>query len=407
MDIPSGYDEETAFSEIPLFLAEDSRAYEFAPNKITVGAVKLGGWQIHALPETPDFPGNGYLIKINYDLLLAPGAPAPSWFEVFFEFTVRDVSVLDAVPRSVEQSEPSRAYALTPYLNFVPWSGAETPAGSGVPIGLPVLTPIITAAGIGGPVISWRHEAKPGAELRAGSHSGWLVLLTATRYEAVPVVASCRYQLPGARELRLSEGNRPDSFTIALPRAQEAPASRGSRPADSDRPRSSSQAAYSSQYSSPAPRAGHPRVFVSYTHDTPAHKKDVVRLCELLSDHGIAIQLDQWELPERRDWNKWMTAGILHADFVLVMASPEYRKISESDESDAPQRGAEAEYNLLVELLRLAPKTWTRKILPVILPGRAIDEVPIQLQPRNADYFSVETLTEQGVTDLVQSLTAQ
>lgn len=39
-----------------------------------------------------------------------------------------------------------------------------------------------------------------------------------------------------------------------------------------------------------------PKVFVSYSHDTPAHKQWVAELSARLRHEGIDVVLDQWDL---------------------------------------------------------------------------------------------------------------
>ena len=49
-----------------------------------------------------------------------------------------------------------------------------------------------------------------------------------------------------------------------------------------------------------------PRVFISYSHDTPAHKKWVGELASKLVGNGVEVLLDQWEIGLGDDIPKFM-----------------------------------------------------------------------------------------------------
>jgi hypothetical protein len=59
---------------------------------------------------------------------------------------------------------------------------------------------------------------------------------------------------------------------------------------------------------------------------------------------------------------------------------------------------------LLRELYHSDPGTWTRRILPVVLPGRSVGEIPLFLQPRTADHYMVTSFTPEGAGDLLRTL---
>ena len=48
-------------------------------------------------------------------------------------------------------------------------------------------------------------------------------------------------------------------------------------------------------------RENPPRVFVTYSHDTPEHKEQVREFCTFLrSEEGIDVHVDQWDDDGRR-----------------------------------------------------------------------------------------------------------
>src|ERR1700693_1202226 len=69
-----------------------------------------------------------------------------------------------------------------------------------------------------------------------------------------------------------------------------------------------------------------PKVFISYSHDTPAHKKWVGELASKLVNKGIDVILDQWELGPGDDVSKYMEKGVTEADRVLMICTEHYAR---------------------------------------------------------------------------------
>ena len=47
---------------------------------------------------------------------------------------------------------------------------------------------------------------------------------------------------------------------------------------------------------------------------------------------------------------------------------------------------------------------WTKKILPVVLPGQVPDDIPLSFLPGTADYYEITSITEDGAADLLNVL---
>ncbi|MGH3903939.1 MAG: toll/interleukin-1 receptor domain-containing protein [Pseudonocardiaceae bacterium] len=71
------------------------------------------------------------------------------------------------------------------------------------------------------------------------------------------------------------------------------------------------------------------RVFISYAHGDPEHEDHVRRFWSFLRAQGIDARLDRPAAEQRQDWSVWMLQQIRAARFVLMMASPEYRRRAE------------------------------------------------------------------------------
>jgi len=72
------------------------------------------------------------------------------------------------------------------------------------------------------------------------------------------------------------------------------------------------------------PDAAPPRVFISYSHDSPAHEANVLALADRLRRDGIDAVLDQYESFPPNGWIAWMKQQIRDARFVLVICTEAY-----------------------------------------------------------------------------------
>lgn len=145
-----------------------------------------------------------------------------------------------------------------------------------------------------------------------------------------------------------------------------------------------------------------PRVFVTYSHDSEEHKSLVRDFCSLLRrEAGVDIHLDQWDDDERLDWSMWAMEQIREADFILAIASPAYRVRAEGLAAVDEGRGAQFEAALLRDDLTRDLVEQTRRILPVVLPGRRVEEIPSFLRPYSTTHYVVDELTLSGVEGLL------
>lgn len=68
----------------------------------------------------------------------------------------------------------------------------------------------------------------------------------------------------------------------------------------------------------------HPRVFISYSHDSQEHKNWVLELATNMREHGVDVILDQWDLSIGKDLRFFMEKGLDKTDFVLCVCSSIY-----------------------------------------------------------------------------------
>jgi hypothetical protein len=408
MTDPTG-DEQGRAPEAALVLFDDGdRGWEPAPTDLAIGALRMSGWQVHPIQAPASFAGqDSYLIKLNYELALEPGVPSPPWFEVGLALSDpasrKPVAALDALPRSVFAPSGPTAYGVGGYLNFTPQRPGER-----APVALPPLSPNIDVFGLGGPEVRWRYQAAEAAEaalgqrgVRPGSYVSWVIVLVPAGCAELAARLSVRYDLAPDDALGCLPATRPAGFRLSLAafggaRQQDGPAA----PAVSEdrAPGPNGEAAAVS---------GPPRVFISYAHDDEWHKEAVRGFAELLARSGFDVHLDRWDLEERRDWYLWAIRQLRLADFVIPVASPLCRRVGDGDVPDTMNRGMQSELALLREYLHGDRSVWQRKILPVVLPGGSVSDLPKFLQPQTADHYQITALTVDGAEDLLRVLTAQ
>jgi hypothetical protein len=150
-----------------------------------------------------------------------------------------------------------------------------------------------------------------------------------------------------------------------------------------------------------------PHVFVSYAHDNTHHRHDVLLLCELLRRNGMDAWVDEYDSHQRQDWFTWMTGQIIGCDYILAIASPGYREAADGRGASDRHRGVQAESALIRELYYKDRRRWLPRVLPVVLPGRSIDEIPDYLQPTTASHYLISELSFAGIERLLRVLTRQ
>ncbi|WP_328308369.1 toll/interleukin-1 receptor domain-containing protein [Streptomyces sp. NBC_00442] len=152
-----------------------------------------------------------------------------------------------------------------------------------------------------------------------------------------------------------------------------------------------------------------PRVFISYAHedDGGAHIDRVRALWRLLRSLGIDARLDLPAGEAPQDWALWTHEQYRAADFVLVIASPAYKRRAEGTEAPGTGAGVIWEARLIRGEIYDRPDDWYRRILRVVLPGCSLDDLPDYLGGRTTTYYEVAPLTAEGAERLVRYLTDQ
>lgn len=118
-----------------------------------------------------------------------------------------------------------------------------------------------------------------------------------------------------------------------------------------------------------------PKVFVSYSHDTPDHKKWVAELASNLVINGVDVILDQWEVSLGDDVLKFMERSVSDADRVLMICTEDYVK-----KADEGKGGVGYEATIVTgELVR---DLGTSKFIPVVRQAKGHTLLPRSVSTR-------------------------
>jgi hypothetical protein len=153
--------------------------------------------------------------------------------------------------------------------------------------------------------------------------------------------------------------------------------------------------------------ASPPRVFISYAYDDDEHVAQVRALWHLLRANGIDARLDLPAAERRQDWALWMLDEVQSADFVLVIASADYRRRGEGRAPPDEGRGVQWEAALIREEVYSNRSAVTHKLLPVLLPGKSTADIPLWLGPNSGTSYRVTDFTLPGAEELIRVLTGQ
>jgi tetratricopeptide (TPR) repeat protein len=119
-----------------------------------------------------------------------------------------------------------------------------------------------------------------------------------------------------------------------------------------------------------------PKVFISYSHDSPEHEERVLALAERLRKDGVDAQLDQYVAgtpPE--GWPRWMLNQLDWAEFVLVVCTETYYRRFRGHEVPGSGRGVDWEGQLITTKIYNA-KSKTTKFAPVFFASQDEQLIP-------------------------------
>ena len=135
--------------------------------------------------------------------------------------------------------------------------------------------------------------------------------------------------------------------------------------------------------------AEHPKVFISYSHDSPEHRRWVSELGAKLRHNGIDAILDQWDLGLGDDMTLFMEQGIRDSDRVLVICTDRYVRKANAGEGGVG-------YERMIVTAQVAQNIRTDKFIPIVRQASGEEQTPTFLGTRvyadfrNESQFDVE-----------------
>jgi hypothetical protein len=125
-------------------------------------------------------------------------------------------------------------------------------------------------------------------------------------------------------------------------------------------------------------------VFLSYRHESDAHRAQVLNFAKLLRLKGLHVVLDQFFLDENRGgpdegWPAWSISQAKRSEKMLIIGSPGWYRCYEGTEVPGSGRGAAAEAHIIAQRIYNASGLNTFARL-VVFDSTAKSGVPLDLQ---------------------------
>jgi SAM-dependent methyltransferase len=149
------------------------------------------------------------------------------------------------------------------------------------------------------------------------------------------------------------------------------------------------------------------RVWISYAHTSKPSKSQVRRLWDFLRSVGIDARLDLSDAERPQNWPEWIMRQVRAADYILIIASSDYRRRSEGAASADEGRGVQFEAQILRTEFYTNQEAARLRFLPVVLPGATAADIPVWIGGPAATYYKVSSLTLRGAGKLLRYLTGQ
>ena len=140
-----------------------------------------------------------------------------------------------------------------------------------------------------------------------------------------------------------------------------------------------------------------PKVFISYSYDSPEHELWVEQLAKMLRSDGIEAVLDRWYLHPGDPITEFMEVGIRESDFVLIVCTENYKQ-----KSDARQGGVGYEEAIISS--DMLSNSNHRKYIPVVKSRDYSKAVPTALHSKKYINLSSEDVFSPSYRDLLLTL---
>ncbi len=145
------------------------------------------------------------------------------------------------------------------------------------------------------------------------------------------------------------------------------------------------------------PVAAPPRVFISYSWDSPEHQAWVAQLAITLRNHGVDVILDQWHVRPGQDLGLFMAQSVRDSDRVLLICTENYVR-------KARERAGGVGYEQMLLTPQIMREVSTTKFVPVVRqasqPRVLPDEMAGRLYVDLSDGAEYQTTLQSLIRDL-------
>ena len=140
-----------------------------------------------------------------------------------------------------------------------------------------------------------------------------------------------------------------------------------------------------------------PKVFISYSHDSQAHKKWVLDLAiRLRNNDGVDAILDQWELKPGADLPHFMETHLADSDYILMICTDRYVEKANSGTGGVG-------YEKMIVTSNMMENIDSNKAIPIIRQDET-HNVPIFLKTKLFLDFSREEDFESNYDELIRTI---
>jgi tetratricopeptide (TPR) repeat protein len=122
-----------------------------------------------------------------------------------------------------------------------------------------------------------------------------------------------------------------------------------------------------------------PKVFISYSHDSPAHLDRVLELSNRLRAEGVDCRIDQYEQSPTDGWPLWCDRQVRNSDYVLIACTETYLRRFNKEEAPKTGLGVTWEGHIVTQELYNA-QGHNDKFIPIVFCHEDESFVLITLQ---------------------------
>jgi hypothetical protein len=151
-----------------------------------------------------------------------------------------------------------------------------------------------------------------------------------------------------------------------------------------------------------------PKVFISYSHDSPEHSARVLEFANALRrEHGVDVELDQYHVRPEHGWPHWCEEQLRaeNAEFVLLVCTETYRQRVENKVPADEGHGVYWEGAIIYDYLYDAKGN--RRFIPILFDGAKSDCIPRPIRSHTRYSIATFSLDDDGYHKLYRELTRQ